>query len=105
MKELFCSFEKFFHRKAQKTEGKEQDPGKKRQHGGKFCGDPEPGPPKDQQIPQPAQQKTQEHEQPQPAQAGDAAQEEEQHRGQQGIGQVQRYPQRFQPGPTQTRRV
>ena len=105
MKELFCSFEKFFHRKAQKSQGKQQYPGKKRQNRGKFCGDPASRPAQDQQVPQSPQQEAQEHEQPQPAPAGDAAQEEEQHRGQQGIGQVQQHPQLFQPGPAQTRRV
>ncbi len=104
MKVLFCKCEKFSCGFSQKTEGFEDKSDKKRQKTGHPLRRDAAERAQGEEITQAAQQHPQEHEEPQLPPAGDAAQKEEQHRGQQGIGEIQENTQLLQPGPAQTRR-
>ena len=100
-KEFFCNFVSFFQGDTQKAQRGQQNA----QTGSGETGDTGGGRSADrteqEKIAEPAQEHAQEHEQAQLAPAGDAAQEEEQHRGQQTVGRVEDGEQLFPPGPAQ----
>ena len=104
MKEFFCGFNNFFHWTPQEPQGRRQQPQEPGRQGGGALRQEAAGAAQDQEIREPAQEHPQQHEQPETAPAGDAAQEEKQHRRQKGIGKIEKELQLFQPGPAQERR-
>ncbi len=81
----------------QDAEGKQEKADKRGRCGAEQLGQPAARPPQDREIEEPAQQHPQQHKQPELAPAGDAAQKEEQHRRQQGIGNIEEDKPLFQP--------
>ena len=101
MKEFFCHFCDFFQKTPEEAQRDGEETEKTGRQGSGARSQETAGPPQDQQVREPAQEHPQQHEQPQAAPAGDAAQEEKQHRGQQGIGKVEKDLQLFQPEAAQ----
>lgn len=105
MKEFFYKSSVFFQTAPEKAQRRQQPPPEQREKRGVPLREPAPGLPQRQQIGEAAQQHTEKHEQPQLTPAGDAAQQKEQHRSQQGIGQIEESQQPLQPEAAHERRL
>ena len=85
----------------QETEGNEEKPEKPGRRGAELLRQPPARRPQRRKVEEPAQEHPQQHKQPELTPAGDAAQEKEQHRRQQGKGNVEEYEPPFQPKRSQ----
>jgi hypothetical protein len=86
MKVLFCKNEKFFQSFPQNAQRFEDNPANQGKKGGDGLCQRQPGPAEREEVQETSQQHPHQHEKPQLPPAGDAAQEEKQHPGQEGIG-------------------
>ena len=101
MEVLFCKNAEFFKAFPQNAQGFEEKSEEKCENGGDALRRPASDGAEEEQVCQPPQQHPQQHEQPKLPPAGDAAQEEKQHRRQKGIGKVEKDLQLFQPEAAQ----